>query len=126
MGLKDYFRNKTAEEKANSKNAEKANEDVPVPLQFGPQSRNASGIISSGSSGFMDDIKHEVMVNYLFQQQQTAMMWGVDRSSNLEKAPPGSEEGVLLRKSRGHYLACPQELARGQFAEGCSALNVHV
>jgi hypothetical protein len=132
MGLKDYFRNKAAEKKPAPKDAEKPEVEVlgslPLPPQLGGLSGHTSGVISSNSSGFIDDIKHEVMVNYLFQQQ-TAMMWGnpADRSSYFGAgAVAGSEEGVLLRKSRGHYLACPQELARGQFADACTALNVQV
>ena len=69
------------------------------------------------SSSFMDDIKHEVMVNYLFQQQ-CARLWVGDGS--------GEVEGVLLRKFRGNYLACPPALSQSVFAMACAALNVQV
>lgn len=64
---------------------------------------------------FLDDIKHEVMVNYLYQQQ-CSQLWVSDGSGEIE--------GVLLRKARGHYMACPPQLASSPFALACAALNV--
>lgn len=66
---------------------------------------------------FVDDIKHEVMVNYLYQQQ-CSHLWVADGS--------GDVEGVLLRKSRGSYMACPPRLADSAFAMACATLNVQV
>lgn len=66
---------------------------------------------------FVDEIKHEVMVNYLYQQQ-CSQLWVSDGS--------GEVEGVLLRKSRGHYMACPPQLSNSPFAIACSVLNVQV
>lgn len=71
----------------------------------------------SNRSSFVDDIKHEVMVNYLYQQQ-CSHLWVSDGS--------GECEGVLLRKARNHYLACPPQLAQSAFAMACAALNVSV
>ncbi|OCL01430.1 hypothetical protein AOQ84DRAFT_401805 [Glonium stellatum] len=68
-------------------------------------------------SGFMEEIKHEVMVNYLFQQQ-CGRLWVGDGSGELE--------GVLIRKSRGNYMACPPQLANSAFAYYCAQLNVQV
>lgn len=85
---------------------------VPTP-NFG-SSRNS---LSGGSSMFLDDIKHEVMVNYLYQQQ-CSHLWVADGS--------GEVEGVLLRKSRGNYMACPPRLANSAFAQACATLNVQV
>lgn len=70
----------------------------------------------------IDDIKHEVMVNYLYQQQ-SSHLW-----VNPNPAPGESsgDEGVLLRKSKGFYMACPTSLNNSLFAEACAALNVHV
>lgn len=65
----------------------------------------------------MDEIKHEVMCNYLYQQQ-CGNLWVSDNSGELE--------GVLLRKRRNEYLSCPPSLARSQFAHACAALNVQV
>jgi hypothetical protein len=64
-----------------------------------------------------DDIKHEVMVNHLYQQQ-CSRLWVSDGCGELE--------GVLLRKSRGHYLSCPRELRDSQLAQVCCELNVQV
>ncbi|KAF2708210.1 hypothetical protein K504DRAFT_434457 [Pleomassaria siparia CBS 279.74] len=69
------------------------------------------------SSGLMGDIKYEVMVNHLFQQQ-SLKLWIRDVS--------GGMEGVMIRKSRGNYFACPPALAHSAFAYYCSLLNVHV
>jgi hypothetical protein len=65
----------------------------------------------------LDEIKHEVMVNYLYQQQ-CSHLWVSDGS--------GEVEGVLLRKFRGHYMACPPQLGQSAFALACAALNVQV
>ncbi|KAF4555633.1 Hypothetical protein D9617_2g055960 [Elsinoe fawcettii] len=60
-------------------------------------------------------LRHEIMVNYLFQQQ-CARLWIADGT--------GDVEGVILKKSRGQYLACPPPLADSMFADMCVELNV--
>lgn len=65
----------------------------------------------------LEELKHEIMVNYLFQQQ-CARLWIADGT--------GEVEGVMLRKSRGNYLACPPALADSVFADACVELNVQV
>lgn len=82
-----------------------------------PQSISGRSLRSNGSSMFLDDIKHEVMVNYLYQQQ-CSHLWVSDGSGEIE--------GVLLRKSRGQYMACPPQLGSSPFALACAALNVQV
>ncbi|KAI1500033.1 putative glycosyltransferase family 2 protein [Biscogniauxia marginata] len=91
---------------------------VPTP-NFGSSRNSISGrsIRSGHSSMFLDDIKHEVMVNYLYQQQ-CSHLWVSDGSGEIE--------GVLLRKSRGNYMACPSQLGNSAFAMACAALNVQV
>ncbi|OAA60262.1 Glycosyl transferase, family 2 [Niveomyces insectorum RCEF 264] len=74
-----------------------------------------SSFRSTGSSVYFDEIKHEVMVNYLYQQQ-CSRLWVSDGS--------GDVEGVLLRKTRGHYMACPPLLAESPFASACASLNI--
>lgn len=74
-----------------------------------------SGSARSLQSVMMDDIKHEVMVNYLFQQQCSAL-WVGDGSGNLE--------GVMLRKARNFYMSCPPQLVDSPFGMACAALNV--
>ncbi|KAM7197932.1 putative glycosyltransferase [Naviculisporaceae sp. PSN 640] len=80
-----------------------------------PQSISGRSTKSAGSSMFLDDIKHEVMVNYLYQQQ-CSHLWVSDGSGEIE--------GVLLRKTRGQYMACPPQLGNSPFAMACAALNV--
>ncbi len=82
-----------------------------------PQSVSGRSMRSTGSSVFLDDIKHEVMVNYLYQQQ-CSHLWVSDGSGEIE--------GVLLRKARGQYMACPPQLGNSPFAMACAALNVQV
>lgn len=55
------------------------------------------------------------MVNYLYQQQ-CSHLWVSDGSGEIE--------GVLLRKSKNTYMACPPQLGSSPFAAACAALNV--
>ncbi len=87
----------------------------PTP-KFG-SSRNSLSARSTQSSAFLDDIKHEVMVNYLYQQQ-CSHLWVSDGSGEIE--------GVLLRKARNQYMACPPQLGNSHFATACASLNVQV
>ncbi|KAF3026606.1 hypothetical protein E8E14_014357 [Neopestalotiopsis sp. 37M] len=89
--------------------------DLQVPTPHFGSSRNSVSGRSQTSSVFMDDIKHEVMVNYLYQQQ-CSHLWVSDGS--------GEVEGVLLRKVRGQYMACPPQLADSPFAAAATALNL--
>jgi hypothetical protein len=88
----------------------------PPHSRFG-SSRNSISARSTQSSQFMDDIKHEVMVNYLYQQQ-CSRLWVSDGS--------GEAEGVLLRKARNQYMACPPQLGSTALAAACAAMNVQV
>jgi hypothetical protein len=138
MGFSNYFKAKKPESKKDV--PEKTSEPTPVVYSEQPSSSGSPDPIpndfelqipganpnasrysisrhSLGSSMFLDDIKHEVMVNYLYQQQ-CSHLWVADGS--------GEVEGVLLRKARGNYMACPPRLATSAFAQACSTLNVHV
>lgn len=66
---------------------------------------------------FLEDIKHEVMVNYLYQQQ-CSRLWVSDGNGVLE--------GVVVRKSAEKYMSCPPELATSPFALSMAALGVQV
>lgn len=66
---------------------------------------------------FLDDIKHEVMVNYLYQQQ-CSRLWVSDGNGVLE--------GVVVRKTADKYMSCPPELATSTFAQSMAALGVQV
>ena len=63
------------------------------------------------------DIKCDVMVNWLHQQQLENMWTG-----------SGPSEGVVLKKSRDNFTCCPPELedTRTDFFDAVRALNVKV
>ena len=90
---------------------------LPRDSRYGSSRASLAPSIRSNKSSFIDDIKHEVMVNYLYQQQ-CSHLWVSDSS--------GDSEGVLLRKARNHYLACPPQLANSVLAMACAELNVQV
>jgi len=128
MGIKDYFKSSSEKDPESEKrpavsagrvdNIEMASSpQLGVPSPMYASSRNSYSSPSTRSSTFIDDIKHEVMVNYLYQQQ-CSHLWVSDGSGELE--------GVLLRKSRGSYMACPPQLVQSAFAAACNALNVQV
>ncbi|KAL8745961.1 MAG: hypothetical protein Q9190_001958 [Brigantiaea leucoxantha] len=127
MGIGSYFKPKAApetvappplppsEEKAPTRFGDNFEMSQTTTPKFG--SSRASIAPSTRSSTYVDEIKHEVMVNYL-HQQQCSHLWVSDNSGELE--------GVLLRKSRNNYMACPPQLATSPFAMACAALNCQV
>lgn len=130
MGLGNYFKAKKPGKQEQNAQQPQITQKVTSGVQsqrssrlVNPDSRAASSRVSlapsqrSTRSSFVEDIKHEVMVNYLYQQQ-CSHLWVSDGS--------GEHEGVLLRKGRNHYLACPPQLASSSFAMACAALNVQV
>lgn len=65
----------------------------------------------------MSDLKCEVMVSWLHQQQLERLWYeGTD------------EEGIVLKKSKGIYACCPEAVGRGEmeFHKATEALNVKV
>lgn len=126
MGLKNYFKPKASPEPpsalAPTEMSEKKTpfgDNMEMSVNTTPRfgSSRASLAPSTRSSTYVDEIKHEVMVNYLYQQQ-CSHLWVNDVS--------GMYEGVLLRKSRNNYIACPPQLADSPFATACAALNAPV
>lgn len=126
MGLTNYFKPKKAAaaptapaEVVNEKPSQVYGNGMGMSAAGTPKnySSRASIAPSTRSSTMVDEIKHEVMVNYL-HQQQCGHMWVADGSGQLE--------GVLLKKYRGEYLACPPDLVHSEFAMACQALNVQV
>ncbi|KAI1801546.1 glycosyl transferase family group 2-domain-containing protein [Daldinia bambusicola] len=67
------------------------------------------------AAGVADEVKREVMVNWLYQQQ-CSRLWVTEGS--------GDFEGVLLRREKGPYLGCPCALVGSGLASACSAINV--
>ena len=124
MGLGSYFKAKKpeppaqiSEKPASTSPHPSYNMELQPPTSRFGSSRNSFSNRSTQSSTFLDDIKHEVMVNYLYQQQ-CSHLWVSDGSGEIE--------GVLLRKSRNTYMACPPQLGSSPFAAACAALNVQV
>lgn len=125
MGLGGYFKPKPAAAPQTGappmmeKSPDRLDNNFELSTAVGPKfdSSRASLAPSTNSSTYVDEIKHEVMVNYLYQQQ-CSHLWVNDSS--------GEFEGVLLRKSRNSYMACPPQLASSTFGMACAALNVQV
>jgi hypothetical protein len=126
MGIGQYFESKkpstapappVMEEKPTPPSEFDTMELQPPPSRFTTSSRNSFSNRSSQSNSFLDDIKHEVMVNYLYQQQ-CSHLWVSDGSGEIE--------GVLLRKSKNTYMACPPQLGSSPLAAACAGLNVQV
>lgn len=76
-----------------------------------------AGDFRNSSMPEINDMKAEIMCNYLHQQQMKKM-W-----SN-----GGREEGVILRKSREEYTCCPPDLQlqRNGLFDAARRLNVRV
>lgn len=153
MGFIDYFRAQRpvpeinpAVQSSDPSIASAGGADDNLELRPSP---NLSGS-SSQISGTIEDIKHEVMVNYLYQQQ-CGHMWvsavqSYKRTSTPFHSPKypqtpnedasqraltgmelsADQEGVLLRKSKGNYIACPPDLIGTPLEMACRALNVSV
>ncbi|CAH0056406.1 unnamed protein product [Clonostachys solani] len=84
--------------------------DTPASAGPGPTRPLAS------RSRISDDINPEVLVNYLYQQQ-CLKLWV--RSGSGE-----DNEGVVLRKKGGQYLACPPQPAGSLLLKAAAALKV--
>ena len=75
------------------------------------------GDFRNNDSAEIVDLKVEMMCNWL-NQQQLEKMWSSGRA----------DEGVLLKKYRGDYVACPEDLRNkeGGIFEAVSRMNVRV
>lgn len=90
-----------------------------TPLSYGsrPTSIYPEGDFRNAAANDILEIKCDVMVNWLHQQQLESM-W-----TNC-----GVGEGVVLKKIKDRYTACPSDLAetRGDLFDAVRALNVKV
>ncbi|KAF2225809.1 glycosyl transferase family group 2-domain-containing protein [Elsinoe ampelina] len=128
MGISSYFKGSKAADKKetlpttnNEKSPVAASSSAPTsprapysprPGSLAPSTRSRRTVRST----FLDEIKHDVMCSWLFQQQCIKMWIG-------EYA--GDCEGTLIRKSPTQYVASPPELAQSSFAQGAHTLGVH-
>lgn len=60
-------------------------------------------------------LKHDLMLSYIAQQQVTRLWVSVDTHEN---------EGVVLRTSRGEYIASPRQILDSTFGKACTVLNL--
>jgi hypothetical protein len=65
----------------------------------------------------VDEIKHQVVLNHLYQHQCSSL-WIRDYNDNLE--------GTMVRRKRNDYLYKPPALQTSSFAQAMAALNVQV
>ena len=142
MGLKNYFAPGRVEDKG-EKTVETTVElaESPKAATFNPTARATSPPVSLPVSGNgtrensrpgslfpvgdfrnntideINDIKCDVMVNWLHAQQEEKLWTSGE-----------PEEGVVLKKSRGQYTCCPRDLAeeRAGFFNAVRTLNVRV
>ena len=88
-----------------------------TPRTSRPASLYPAGDFRNSALEEIIDIKCDVMVNWLHQQQLESM-WSSGSSG----------EGVVLKKTRDNFTCCPSELAesRGEFYDAVRMLNVRV
>jgi len=80
-----------------------------------PEPQTPTGRPSTIRSTTLASLKHEIMVNHLYQKQATRL-WITSKDT----------EGVILRKARGEYLACPAQLLDTTFGRVCAEMNLSV
>lgn len=82
-----------------------------------PNSLYPSGEFRNSQSEDINDIKCDVMVNWLYQQQMERL-WTAG----------GHDEGVVLKKGRGAYTCCPADIVEEPygFFKAIETLNVRV
>jgi len=119
MGLMNYFQiSKPAAKKVET-------EKPPTGAVYGEPAKrirpssaapSARSVAISGSQ-LSDDIRHQVLLNHLYQQQRS-LLWIQDSS--------GVVEGVMMKKGRNNYMYSPPTLATSVFAQAMKTLNVQV
>ncbi len=118
IDIKNYF----MPSKKDAKTAHPQNEKPSHNGEIQPdQNRSIISQVPSSTSQdsvrSIDDIKHQVILNYLWHKQRGSM-WISDLS--------GQVEGVVVRKGRQDYLFRPHALENSVFARAVTVLNVQV
>jgi hypothetical protein len=120
--LKSYFKAGPASQPGNTSAASKATSTTLSPPlnQYRPATSRTNSSFAAGSFRNDEEIKNmktEVMAEWLYKQQRLKL-W----------ASSGPEEGVILKKSRGEYTCCPEDLRymRGGLFEQVVNMNVAV
>jgi hypothetical protein len=120
MRLMNYFRvSKPAEKSVETENPQVIDGvNGPPPKSTRPSSASPSSRSSALSEAQLaDDIRHQVLLNHLHQQQRS-LLWIQDTS--------GTVEGVMIRKGRSDYMYSPPQLVTSPFARAMKTLNVQV
>ncbi|KAH6719302.1 glycosyl transferase family group 2-domain-containing protein [Leptodontidium sp. MPI-SDFR-AT-0119] len=131
MGFMSYFQTST---KAAASKPSAVNEKYPLsvvttapnfsgslPGKLAPPQSDIGSISPAPSSRaaqedrLVDEIKHQVVVNHLFQHQCSSL-WIRDVAEQ--------QEGVMVRKRRNDYIFKPPGLAKSSFAQAMTMLNV--
>ncbi|KEQ76517.1 hypothetical protein M436DRAFT_69500 [Aureobasidium namibiae CBS 147.97] len=107
MGLKSYL--------APGRKADKKVSGAATPFGSRPASVFPEGDFRNHAKEEILDIKCDMMVNNLYQQQME-LLWTAG----------GHDEGILLKKSRGKYACCPSDLESEPvgFFKAVETLNV--
>jgi len=124
--LKSYLVPKKTQQKAGSKPAEitpsEKTPTTPTPFLDGnitsPNTPRASRPASLALGEEMSDTRCEILVSWLHQQQIEKTWFDVH----------ADDEGVVLKKSKGEYVCCPEYVGEAQhgFCRAIEALNVRV
>lgn len=121
MGFMNYFKVSTTvaaehveAEKTKSRTVLSALESASSPRSSRTGLRRS---YQSTTTSMTDETKHQVMLSYIYQQQQN-LMWIKDTS--------GESEGLMIRRSKHNYLYSPPQLANSPLAHAMDILNVQV
>jgi hypothetical protein len=120
MGLMNYFRiSKPVEKPIETEKPQTVDEVYGLPSKSNRLSSAApsSRSFALSEAQLADDIRHQVLLNHLYQQQRS-LLWIRDTS--------GTVEGVMIRKGRSDYMYSPPQLATSPFAQAMKVLNVQV
>ncbi|KAK4997645.1 hypothetical protein LTR66_002977 [Elasticomyces elasticus] len=118
MGFKDYFAPGKAKKNKTELPVEMADPYSATrgtPLGSRPASIYPNGDFRNATLGDINEIKCDVMVNWLYSQQMELLWTAGDH-----------DEGVVLKKGRGAYTCCPSDLIdeHAGFFDAVQALNV--
>ena len=120
--LKSYFKASKADKPVQKQTISDATSATLSPsiIEYRPTTSRRISSLAAGSSRNDEDIKNmkaEVMAEWLYKHERLKL-W----------ASSGPEEGVILKKSRGEYTCCPEDLRymRSGLFEQIVQMNVAV
>jgi hypothetical protein len=118
MGLTDYFKpaKKSARSAGNDAEKNPGSLMVTLPPPVYLQASAASSRLTL-EEDLRDNIKHQVILNFLAQKQQ-GHIWIQDNC--------GISEGVMVRKNRQEYICRPPAMANSPLSRAMALLNVQV